>query len=451
MRRSATRPAPGASNDASAGASAGASAHASAGAEPRGLSRRGLLGLAGAGVAGIGLGVGGDRVVAAAVAAASPAASVYPFYGAHQAGIVTPAQDRLHFAAFDLAPDGTRADLVSLLEDWTAAAAALATGTEIGEFGAASGPYDAPPEDTGEALGLPPAGLTITFGFGPTLFEDAAGVDRFGLAARRPPLLAPLPHFPGDLLEEGRGGGDLCIQACADDPQVAVHAIRNLSRIAFGRAALRWSQLGFGRTSSTSTSQATPRNLFGFKDGTSNIKAEEPAALDEQVWVPASDGPAWLAGGSYLVARRIRMTIEAWDRTILREQEAVFGRDKREGAPLSGGTEFTEPDFSVTGRGDAPLIDQAAHVRLAHPTQNDGVRMLRRGYNFVDGNDELGRLDAGLFFISFQRSPEQFTRVQLALARHDALNEYVRHVGSALFAVPPGARPGAHIGAALFA
>jgi deferrochelatase/peroxidase EfeB len=200
---------------------------------------------------------------------------------------------------------------------------------------------------------------------------------------------------------------------------VAVHAIRNLTRIAFGRAAIRGSQLGFGRTSSTSTSQATPRNLFGFKDGTSNIRAEEPAAVHDHVWVGAGDGPAWLTGGSYLVARRIRMTIETWDRTILREQEAVIGRDKGEGAPLSGGAEFTEPDFAIIGRGDTPLIGTAAHVRLAHPTRNAGTRMLRRGYNFVDGNDTLGRL-AGLFFISFQRSPQQFTDVQLNLARHDA-------------------------------
>ncbi|TFD26907.1 iron uptake transporter deferrochelatase/peroxidase subunit [Cryobacterium cryoconiti] len=419
-----------------------------------GLSRRGLLGLAGAGVAGLGLGVGGDRAVIAVAASAtapSPATDVYPFYQEHQAGILTPAQDRLHFAAFDVSAGTTRAGLIELLQDWTVAAAAMAAGRDIGDFGAVSGPYDAPPEDTGEALDLPASGLTITFGFGPSLFEDADGVDRFGIRARRPDELTELPHFPGDMLEPGRSGGDLCIQACADDPQVAVHAIRNLSRIAFGRAVIRWSQLGFGRTSSTSTSQATPRNLFGFKDGTSNIKAEEPGAADAHVWVGAGGGPAWLAGGSYLVARRIRMTIETWDRSILREQEAVFGRDKGEGAPLSGGTEFTAPDFAITGRGDLPLIGAAAHVRLAHPTRNAGIRMLRRGYNFVDGTDALGRLDAGLFFISFQSTPENFTAVQLNLARHDALNEYIRHVGSALFAVPPGAARGSYVGAALFA
>ncbi|TFD57315.1 deferrochelatase/peroxidase EfeB [Cryobacterium suzukii] len=422
-------------------------------ATARGLSRRGLLGLAGASVAGIGLGVAGDRAALAASATpeAASASAVYPFYGRHQAGIVTPAQDRLHFAAFDVSAGTTRAQLIELLQEWTVASAAMTAGQEIGEYGAISGPYDAPPEDSGEAQGLPTAGLTITFGFGPSLFETADGVDRFGLARRRPADLTPLPHFPGDDLDVGKSDGDLCIQACSNDPQVAVHAIRNLSRIAFGRAALRWSQLGFGRTSSTSTSQATPRNLFGFKDGTANIKAEEPDVVTDQVWVSASDGPAWLAGGSYLVARRIRMTIETWDRSILSEQEAVFGRTKGAGAPLSGGTEFSEPDFALAGRADQPLIGAAAHVRLAHPAQNNGTKLLRRGYNFVDGNDELGRLKAGLFFISFQRSPAQFTSVQLNLARHDALNEYIRHVGSALFAVPAGTLDGGYVGAPLFA
>ena len=438
---------------AESGAGPSGPALAAPAAPAHGLSRRGLLGLAGAGVAGIGLGVAGDRTALAASAGSeeASASAVYPFYGSHQAGIVTPAQDRLHFAAFDVSAGTTRAQLIELLQDWTVAAAAMAAGQDIGEYGAVSGPYDAPPEDTGEAQGLPTAGLTITFGFGPTLFETADGVDRFGIIGRRPAELTPLRHFPGDDLDAGRSDGDLCIQACSNDPQVAVHAIRNLSRIAFGRAALRWSQLGFGRTSSTSTTQSTPRNLFGFKDGTSNIKAEEPGVVTDQVWVAAADGPAWLAGGSYLVARRIRMTIETWDRTILREQEAVFGRTKGAGAPLSGGTEFSEPDFTLAGREDQPLIGAAAHVRLAHPGQNQGMKLLRRGYNFVDGNDDLGRLEAGLFFISFQRSPAQFTAVQLNLARHDALNEYIRHVGSALFAVPAGTAEGSYVGAPLFA
>jgi deferrochelatase/peroxidase EfeB len=419
----------------------------------RSLSRRGLLGLAGAGAAGLALGGGvGVAATAAAIGATSSSSDPdthYPFYGAHQAGIVTPAQDRLHFAAFDMAASASRTEVISLLADWTAAAARMTQGQEVGD-GAVPGDLYAPPDDTGEAQGLPPGGLTITFGFGPSLFRDATGADRFGIAARTPPLLAQLPRFSGDALVPASSGGDLCIQACADDPQVAVHAIRNLSRIAFGRASLRWSQLGFGRTSSTSTSQTTPRNLFGFKDGTANIKAEQTTAVDADVWVAASDGPAWLAGGSYLVARKIRMVIENWDHTQLGEQERVIGRDKGKGAPLSGGTEYTEPDFAAKTADGTTKIDRAAHVRLAHPDLNKGTRLLRRGYNFVDGNDDLGRLDAGLFFISFQRSPEQFIRIQRNLSG-DAMNEYIKHVGSAIFAVPPGVRVGQSIGDSLFA
>jgi deferrochelatase/peroxidase EfeB len=422
-------------------------------AAPQKLSRRGLLGLAGAGVVGLGVGVAGDRGVLAATASAggsTAGGTTYPFYGDHQSGIVTPAQDRLHFAAFDMSSTATRADLIELLQDWSAASALMCEGRPVGEFGAVDGPYDAPPQDTGEALDLATGGLTITIGFGPSLFVDASGADRFGIAAKQPSELRDLPHFPADDLDLQGTGGDLCIQACSDDPQIAVHAIRNLSRIAFGRASLRWSQLGFGRTSSTSTSQVTPRNLFGFKDGTANIKAEEPGKVSKSVWVHSSDGSAWLAGGSYLVARRIRMTIETWDRTALSEQENIVGRTKGEGAPLSGGTEFTAPDFAVLGRADKPLIDADAHVRLAHPDSNAGSEILRRGYNFVDGNDSLGRLDAGLFFISYQRSPQQFIAIQMNLAKNDRMNEYIRHVGSGLFAVPPGAHKGSYVGAGLF-
>ncbi len=419
---------------------------------PRGISRRGLLGLFGAGAAGVAVGGGAGAAIASSAAASSGVDStrVYPFAGEHQAGIVTPAQDRLHFAAFDMASGATRDDLISLLQDWSAAAARMTRGAEIGDTGAVGGSEFAPPEDTGEALDLPAAGLTITIGFGPTLFTDASGIDRFGIASAKPAELEPLPRFAGDALEPGATGGDLCIQACADDPQVAVHAVRNLSRIAFGRASLRWSQLGFGRTSSTSTSQVTARNLFGFKDGTANLKAEETQAIDDGVWVQAGDGSAWLTGGSYLVVRRVRMIIETWDRSQLGEQERVIGRSKGAGAPLSGGTEFTPIDLAATGAAGQPLIDKGAHVRLAHPDVNGGIRLLRRGYNYVDGNDQLGRLNAGLFFMSYQRSPQQFITVQKNLAR-DNLNEYIKHVGSALFAIPPGASEGGWVGETLFA
>ncbi len=412
----------------------------------QGLSRRGLIGLAlGAGAAGIAVGAGAGVAAAAAVRAGQDggAASAYDFHGSHQAGITTPVQDHLHFASFDMMAGADRDDLITLLQDWSYAAARITQGLDVSATGAVGGSPQAPPDDTGEALGLAASGLTITFGFGPALFEKD-GVDRFGIAAQRPAELERLPAFLGDDLDPGASDGDLCIQACADDPQVAVHAVRNLTRIAFGRARLRWSQLGFGRTSRTTQVQQTPRNLFGFKDGTANILADDTEALDEHVWVGAQDEPAWMAGGSYLVARKIAMLIETWDRVQLAEQETIVGRTKGTGAPLSGGDEFTEPDFS----GDA--MPETSHVRLAHPDFNGGNRILRRGYNYVDGNNTLGRLDAGLFFLSFQRSPSQFVQLQRALST-DVMNEYLRHVGSGLWAVPPGVTAGSYIGEGLFA
>ncbi|WP_246250463.1 iron uptake transporter deferrochelatase/peroxidase subunit [Actinomadura litoris] len=404
------------------------------------MSRRRMLGFGGASLlVGAAAGAGLDRVAVAEEDDDPAAGGAVPFHGAHQAGIATPVQDRLHFAAFDVTT-GDRAKLVRMLKDWTAAAAAMTAGRPVGQ-GATGGPAVAPPDDTGEAEGLPPSRLTLTIGFGPSLFAKD-GKDRFGIGARRPPALVDLPHFPGDNLDPARSGGDIAVQACADDPQVAVHAIRNLARIGFGVVAVRWSQLGFGKTSSTTPDAQTPRNLFGFKDGTENIAGTDDALLGKHVWASGGDGSDWMAGGSYLVARRIRMHIETWDRTSLREQEDIFGRSKGEGAPAGA---RKERDAIVLSR-----MKPDAHVRLAHPDSNGGTRILRRGYSFTDGSDGLGRLEAGLFFIAFQRDPRTgFIRVQQSLAT-DAMNEYVQHVGSGVFACPPGVKEGGYWGETLF-
>ncbi|MGW4868120.1 iron uptake transporter deferrochelatase/peroxidase subunit [Streptomyces chartreusis] len=391
-------------------------------------SRRSLIGWGGAGLALGAVAAGGAVAMTRTGDDVDPAAAetgaAIPFHGERQAGIATPVQDRLHFAAFDVKTED-RAEFVQMLKDWTAAARRMAAGQAVGE-GAYGGLAEAPPDDTGEALGLKPSRLTLTIGFGPSLFE------KFDLAGQRPEALVELPHFSGDNLDRNRSGGDLCVQACADDPQVAVHAIRNLARIGFGKVVIKWSQLGFGKTSSTTPEEQTPRNLMGFKDGTRNIAGTETDRLKKFVWVGEKDGPEWMAGGSYLVARRIRMHIETWDRTSLQEQEDIIGRDKGEGAPVGKAKERDKPFLK------AMLPD--AHVRLAHPESNEGATILRRGYSFTDGTDGLGRLDAGLFFLAYQRDPRTgFIRIQRNLAI-DSLNEYIQHVGSALFAVPPGVR-----------
>jgi deferrochelatase/peroxidase EfeB len=371
-----------------------------------------------------------------------------PFHGAHQAGIVTPPPDRLMFAAFDLTIS-TAGELRELLRLWTHVAAKMTAGRPAGPPG---GDPDAAPRDTGEALGLPAASLTITFGLGQGVFVHD-GHDRFGLAARRPRALSPLGPLPGDRLDPARSGGDLCVQACADDPQVAFHAVRNLARLAHGAVVMRWTQLGFGRAASTSRTAATPRNLQGFKDGTNNLDAGDAAAMRRFVWLGKDEPQAWMRGGTYAVTRRIRMLIEKWDGSSLDDQEETIGRKKLTGAPLGEKREHDPVDLSARRPNGDPEIPMDAHIRLASHATNGGVRILRRGYNYTDGMDPAtGELDAGLFFIAFQRDPHtQFAALQRRLGAGDALNEYIRHTSSAVFAIPGGIAPGRYLAQDLFA
>jgi deferrochelatase/peroxidase EfeB len=411
------------------------------------ISRRRLLAGGLAAGAGIAIGGAGGFGIGRAIEPADPQTVVEPFFGVHQAGIATAAQERIQFAAFNVLTND-RDELTALLRTWTAAAIAMTAGQPVGD---PAGNVNAPPTDTGEALGLGAARLTLTFGFGPSLFGTTKG-DRFGLAALRPAALADLPPFAHDELDPATSDGDLCVQACAEDPQVAFHAIRELARIGRGTVAIRWSQLGFGRTSSTVAAQATPRNLQGFLDGTNNVHGDDEPTMDEHIWVGASDDPPWMHGGTYLVARRIRMHIEVWDRSSLGDQQATIGRNKLSGAPLTGTQERDTVDLTALGADGKPVIPLAAHIRLAAPSTNGGIRLLRRGYSFTDGIDsQTGQLDGGLFFVCFQRDPRTgFVPVQTRLAESDALNEYIQHVGSGLFAIPPGISQGGYIGQTLF-
>ena len=414
------------------------------------LSRRTFLaGAAGAGVgiaAGAGVVAGIDRGGGSSAPGASAdtaASQVVPFRGEHQAGIATAVQERLYFGAFDLTTQ-KRDDVSQLLKTWTAAAERMCAGEPAADIGTDQVPA---PADSGEALGLAPARLTVTIGLGPTLFQQD-GRDRYGLAALRPQAFVDIPPFATDALDPAICGGDLCVQACADDPVVAFHAVRNLARLAQGVAVLRWSQAGFGRTSSTTRAQTTERNLMGFKDGTNNIKAEDAAAMTQDVWV-ADETPAWMRGGSYMITRRIRIRIEAWDADSLGDQERRVGRAKESGAPLGADREFDPVDLNATVQGRL-VIPENAHIRVASPQQNHGARILRRGYSFSDRIDGAGEIDAGLFFICFQRDPAtQFIAIQAQLAKSDALSLYLVHTGSAIFACPPGASAGGYVGETL--
>ncbi|KWB73927.1 iron uptake transporter deferrochelatase/peroxidase subunit [Burkholderia ubonensis] len=423
--------------------------------QPPRPARRGFLKAGGAAVA-AGLAAASMPAAHAAGAPAPNAAAhddVEPFYGKHQGGITTPQQRHAYFAALDLTAT-RRADVIVLLKTWTDAAARMTRG-ETAQPLVTSGGDDAAPVDGGDALGLGPARLTITFGFGPGMFA-LAGKDRYGLAKHRPAALVDLPRFNGDQLLPEKTGGDLFIQACADDAQVAFHAVRQLVRLGASTTQMRWGQAGF----TSGKPGETPRNLMGFKDGTMNPSMSDPAAMNEFVWA-GSEGPAWMNGGTYTVVRRIRITLEHWDNTELGFQEQVVGRHKYSGAPLGRQHEFEPLDLDAADKDGNPVIPDNSHARLASPQLNNGAQILRRAYSYNDSTNfyierwppwrQQTEYDAGLMFVAHQRDPRRgFIPINEKLAKLDIMNQFTTHVGSAIFACPPGAQPGSFIGAALF-
>src|ERR1700745_1838897 len=119
---------------------------------PAGPSRRRLLtgaGLFGAGAVAGGLAgyFPGSATESSGAGDTSLGQQTIPFYGTHQAGIITPAQDRLAFGTMNVVSGTSRADLRDLLRVWTGAAARMTAGHLVGE----ETEPNAPPVDTGEA------------------------------------------------------------------------------------------------------------------------------------------------------------------------------------------------------------------------------------------------------------------------------------------------------------
>ncbi|OHU30934.1 peroxidase [Mycobacteroides franklinii] len=412
-----------------------------------GVSRRGVLsGALWGGLGGLAVGAAAGGATGWALASDKTAdddidlSNSYPYYGqVHQGGVETEPQRHSVVMTFRFTDSADRRALQSLLARWSAAAAVLQQGKPIGAV--QPGVEVQPPADTGEAFGLSPAGLTVTIGLGPSVFGQ-----RFGLAARKPAAFGDLPVLNGDNLDPKLTGGDLSVQACADDPQVCYHAARNMARLGRGTVYPYWAVLGFGRASA-GPGQQTPRNLLGFKDGTRNVATKEE--YEKFVWVSGSD-QAWMNGGSYQVIRKIRMLLETWDTDRVGNQQQIFGRSKETGAPLTGKAETDTPDFAAVDGSGTPVIDPRAHIALAAHEHNDGVMIRRRSYNYTDGLDADGQLNAGLLFISYQNDPRHFVDIQNRLGAYDLLNEYIRHIGSAVFAVPPAPEAGHYVAQPLF-
>ncbi len=350
-----------------------------------------------------------------------------PFYGPHQAGIDTRPQAHGLFVALDLIPDSHRsADriLQSVLMLWTADAQRLTQGVPA-------------LADTESELALRPARLTVTVGFGPTLF------DRVGHGARRPASARELPAMSIDRLDPRWCGGDLLLQICADDPLVVSHAARVLLKNVRTLATERWRQAGFRTARGANAEGTTMRNLMGQVDGTVNPAPGTPD-FDELVWDSGQSQP-WLAGGTLMVIRRIGMNLDTWDQLDRQSKELTVGRRLDNGAPLNGKHETDPVDLSVMRDGIA-VIPPDSHVALAH-LREPQERFLRRGYNYDDPPASGQTTNSGLIFAAYQRDIDrQFLPVQRRLAEFDALNRWSTPIGSAVFVIPPGVPPGGYIG-----
>ena len=390
------------------------------------MDRREFLKKAGIGGAGLALGLSGASAFFANKEQDSKniadGQEEISFYGKHQAGITTAMQKNIYFVVLDLHTKD-KEEIIQLFKDWTNYSEKLVNGDLVKKDGSNA---LLPPSDTGETVGLNPYRLTLTFGV------SASFLTKLGLEKKRPKLFRDLPAFPKEQLREQYTGGDIVIQACADDEQVAFHAVRNLIRKGRNKVTMKWSQSGFAAIGDR---METPRNLFGFKDGTANVTTEKD--FDKVVWADSQD---WMKNGSYMAVRRIIMHLETWDRTNLQEQENTFGRYKESGAPFGKQNEFDEVDLS--------LLPVDSHVRLAKEVD---LPILRRSYSYSDGIDpKTGQFDAGLLFIAFQKDPDSFVKIQTNLGAVDKMNEYVTHIGSGLFACFGGVKEGGYIGQDLF-
>ena len=390
------------------------------------MDRREFLKKAGIGGAGLALGVSGASAFFANKAQEekkiSDGGEEISFYGEHQAGITTPMQKNIYFVVLDL-HSTDKEEVIQMFKDWTDYSSKLVDGELVKKDGSNA---LLPPSDTGETVGLNPYRLTLTFGV------SADFLKKMGLEKKRPKEFRDLPPFPKEQLQEKYTGGDIVIQACADDEQVAFHAVRNLVRKARNTVTMKWSQSGFAAIGDR---MSTPRNLFGFKDGTANVTKEKD--FDKVIWTESDD---WMNGGTYLAVRRIQMFLETWDRTNLQEQENTFGRYKESGAPFGKKDEFDEVNLD--------LLPVDSHVRLAKEVNKP---IYRRSYSYSDGIvEKTGQFDTGLLFLAFQKNPDSFVKVQTNLGAQDKMNEYVTHIGSGLFACFAGVKKGEYLGQKLF-
>lgn len=395
------------------------------------LSRRAMLAGTGIGALTGGIGLAGGyalgqhgAVDAAATAAkksrAAASTAAFSPWGKHQAGIETEPTSHVQLLAYKLQDGIDSAALQRMFRILTGDIEALTQG-------------QAPLADSEPELVAEPARLTITVGVGRDLVRR---VD----AAKVPAWLGPLPAFTHDRLDARWNDGDLLLNLQCDNPLTLAHAARMLHRDIRSFVTPHWVQDGFQKPQGPGYPTGTGRNLMGQIDGTEN-PALGSSKFAAQVWIKQG----WLAGGSALVLRRIRMELDTWEQVDRPGREQTIGRTLDTGAPLSGGSEHTPLDLTAKDENGHLKIPLYAHARRAH-SASAREKFYRRGANYTYGQE------AGLLFICYQRDPrEQFIPVQQRLDELDMLNQWTAAIGSAVFAILPGWEKGGMLGETLFA
>ncbi|WP_313349422.1 iron uptake transporter deferrochelatase/peroxidase subunit [Paracoccus sp. (in: a-proteobacteria)] len=385
----------------------------------------------------------GPQVVDAPPGHADTAAQHVPFYGRHQAGILTPRPASGIFAAFDV--------VLSSLDDFERMLRML---TERAVFLTQGGKVPVrdpllPPADSG-LLGpvVAPDNLTITLALGASLFER-----HDWLGGLNPARLQRMVQFPNDALDPALCHGDLSLQFCANMPDTNIHALRDIMKNLSEFLVLRWMIEGSVPPVPPAADGSTPsaRNFLGFRDGSANPDANDEALMQRVVWTHAPDEPEWTHGGSYQAVRVIRNLVERWDRAPLIEQERIFGRAKVTGAPLDAphASEYDAPDYTADPDGARTPTD--SHIRLANPRTPESQRnlILRRPFNYSRGVLRNGQLDQGLLFIAYQADlVAGFIAVQ-NLLNGEPLEEYIKPVGGGYFFALPGVAAGDYLGSSL--
>ncbi|MFF0753349.1 Dyp-type peroxidase [Streptomyces sp. NPDC004267] len=344
---------------------------------------------------------------------ASPAsgARVSPT-GRHQAGITLPRPAQPNLLAL-VADVGAGVAPGPLLAELGRTVRALVAGTDP------------------RLLGLPPGDLTVTIGVGPRLVRTAGGASL--------PGATDLPRFSRERITPRARGGDLLIQICAGDALLLPVVAAALLDQAGDRVRERWRQSARrGANVPVGDGLTAPRNPLGFIDGIVGPHTE--AEQQRDLWLA---GPPAVAGGTLAVLRRMELDLPRFAALSVPEQEAVFGRRRAGGAPLSGGPAASGPDLGAKTPDGRYLVPADAHARRANPAVVGTGLMLRRSYSTDDPAP-------GLLFISFQNDLRTFTATLTHMDTSDALLPFTTTTASATFLILPGFDDRHPLGAGLF-